>query len=100
MGSNLSCDTFVNIMEQYRPDAYVGKARRSSTPTEKGRQIPLPEKVESDGQESSYLESKLRRYDDINRPVMQQEVFDVRYAAEKAGLWRFCDAVQHGGFNN
>ncbi len=39
------------------------------------------------------------RYEEINRPVSSEEVSCVRLTAEKAGLWRFCDAAEHGGFN-
>lgn len=79
LASNVSKDAFVNIMEQYHPDAHVGKAKRA-------RQL---EKV-TDG---------AVRYQDINRPVSKQEVSTVRVAAEKAGLWRFCDPPGHDGFS-
>ncbi|KAK0620315.1 radical SAM superfamily protein [Immersiella caudata] len=70
----VSRDCFVNIMEQYRPDAYVGRTKRGS----KGDQ---------------------KRYAEINRAVSNEEISTVRKAAEAAGLWRFCDPPKHDGFN-
>ncbi|KAK3988518.1 hypothetical protein QBC44DRAFT_101070 [Cladorrhinum sp. PSN332] len=74
LAEEVSRDCFVNIMEQYRPDAHVGK----------------PSKKKEGGQE---------RYAEINRPVRKEEVSSVRRAAEEAGLWRFCDPPGHDGFN-
>ncbi|KAK0641572.1 radical SAM superfamily protein [Cercophora newfieldiana] len=74
LASEVSRDCFVNIMEQYRPDAYVGRTKRGSSGDEK-------------------------RYPDINRAVSTQEISAVRKAAEQAGLWRFCDPPKHDGFN-
>lgn len=75
LAEEVSRDCFVNIMEQYRPTAYVGRPKR-------GRE-----------------ESKEKRYEEINRPVTKEEVSSVREAAEAAGLWRFCDPPRHDGFN-
>jgi putative pyruvate formate lyase activating enzyme len=76
LASEVSTDCFVNIMEQYRPDAHVGKKNtRSRNQTE--------EQV---------------RYADLNRPVTDQEVSAVRKAALDAGLWRFNDPPKHDGF--
>jgi putative pyruvate formate lyase activating enzyme len=72
LAENISRDLYLHIMEQYHPDAYVGKPSR--------------------GQDT-------KRYDEINRPVTECETSLVRQAAEKAGLWRFIEASQHGGFN-
>jgi putative pyruvate formate lyase activating enzyme len=74
LASEVSKDCFVNIMEQYRPDAYVGRTKRGSAGDEK-------------------------RYADINRAVSNEEISTVRKAAEAAGLWRFCDPPKHDGFN-
>jgi len=74
LASDVSRDCFVNIMEQYRPDAYVGKPKRGSSGEEK-------------------------RYAEINRAVSKEEISAVRKAAEEAGLWRFCDPPKHEGFN-
>jgi putative pyruvate formate lyase activating enzyme len=79
MAENVSRDIFVNIMEQYHPDAHVGKANTRSKTTDSG--------------------GPKKRYDEINRHVKEEEVSSVRQAAEKAGLWRFCDAPKHDGFN-
>ena len=86
IAENVSRDVYVNIMEQYHPDAHVGKPkrpRRSSTP-ESGKGLELEESI---------------RYEEINRPVKMDEVSNVRQAAEKAGLWRFCDPPRHDGFS-
>ena len=76
----ISKDTFVNIMEQYRPDAHVGKQKRRGTSEPK----PTERNV---------------RYADINRAVTDDEVGKVSRAAGDAGLWRFVEAAKHGGFN-
>jgi putative pyruvate formate lyase activating enzyme len=83
---NVSKDVFINIMEQYHPDAHVGKPKhpRRSIITEPGGSTVPKEKV---------------RYEEINRHVTEEEVSTVRRAAEKAGLWRFCDPPKHDGFN-
>ncbi|QIW99168.1 hypothetical protein AMS68_004686 [Peltaster fructicola] len=78
LADNVSKDLYVHIMEQYHPRAHVGKSRR-------GRAKDL-----LDGEP---------RYSEINRPVDLSEVDDVRQAAESAGLWRFVQAAEHGGFN-
>ncbi|KAI1275215.1 hypothetical protein F5Y07DRAFT_370897 [Xylaria sp. FL0933] len=91
IAKEVSRDTFVNIMEQYRPDAHVGKkARRRSKSTK-----------DSDGQgEGIGGEDAVEevRYAEINRPVTSDEVSAVRRAAEAVGLWRFCDPPRHDGF--
>lgn len=87
LAAEVSRDVFVNIMEQYRPDAHVGKASR----TRKG-----PGAGES-GELGAAQGSA--RYAEINRAVTKSEVSHVREAAEKAGLWRFCDPPGHDGFN-
>jgi len=75
LAKSLGRDVFVNVMEQYRPDAHVGKTRRSSRP---GQDV---------------------RYSEINRAVSQEELGVVKQAARDAGLWRFAEAAKHGGFN-
>jgi putative pyruvate formate lyase activating enzyme len=82
IATNLSNDVFVNIMEQYHPDAHVGKAKRTRQSVEHG----------------GFIE-KAVRYAEINRSVTKEEVSSVRLAAEKAGLWRFCDPPRHDGFS-
>lgn len=72
LAEEVSRDCFVNIMEQYRPAAHVGKAKR--------------------GREGE------KRYSEINRPVNTDEMSVVRKAAEEAGLWRFNDPPKHDGF--
>jgi putative pyruvate formate lyase activating enzyme len=75
LSKNIGKDTFVNVMEQYHPDAHVGKPQRGS-------------KAASG-----------KRYAEINRPVSSEEVSIVKQAARDAGLWRFIEPAEHGGFN-
>ena len=86
IAGNVSRDVFVNIMEQYHPDAHVGKPKhpRRSVITDPSEGTPPEETV---------------RYEEINRHVTQEEISSVRQAAEDAGLWRFCDPPKHDGFN-
>lgn len=79
MAKNISRDIFVNILEQYHPDAHVGKKKRSKV-VEPGDVVEV-------------------RYQEINRHVEKREISAVRSAAERAGLWRFCDPPRHDGFN-
>ncbi|KAI0161631.1 hypothetical protein GGR52DRAFT_575940 [Hypoxylon sp. FL1284] len=81
LAEKVSRDIFVNIMEQYRPDAHVGKPKRRSK-----KEVNTQE-----GQEEV-------RYAEINRPVSRDEISTVRKAAEAVGLWRFCDPPRHDGF--
>jgi len=77
LGENLSKDLYVHIMEQYHPDAHVGKKRRVTRRVRKGN-----------GDEDTREET---RYGEINRAVRDEELSSVRDAAVKAGLWRFCE---------
>jgi putative pyruvate formate lyase activating enzyme len=77
LAEHVSRDVFVNIMEQYRPAAHVGKPARKR-------------KGAADAEDVRYAE--------INRPVSKDEVSSVRRAAEAAGIWRFCDPPRHKGF--
>ncbi|KAF6801179.1 GMC oxidoreductase [Colletotrichum sojae] len=79
LAEEVSRDCFVNIMEQYHPDAHVGKAKRRT--------------------KTSETPSDEVRYAEINRAVSEDEISSVRQAAEAAGLWRFCDPPRHDGFN-
>lgn len=76
LASHVSTDCFVNIMEQYRPDAHVGKKRRGRSGHDDGA-----------------------RYADLDRAVTKEETASVREAAVAAGLWRFKEAPRHGGFD-
>jgi putative pyruvate formate lyase activating enzyme len=86
IAGNVSKDVFINIMEQYHPDAHVGKPKR-----------PRRHAVAEPGGDTAPLETV--RYQEINRHVTPDEISRVRQAAEKAGLWRFCDPPKHDGFN-
>lgn len=79
LANQISKDVFVNIMEQYHPDAHVGKKKRSSP-----RKDISQEEV---------------RYADIDRVATNGEVSAIMKAARDAGLWRFAEAAKHGGFN-
>ncbi|KAI0908441.1 hypothetical protein F4823DRAFT_492079 [Ustulina deusta] len=89
IADNVSRDTFVHIMEQYRPDAHVGKPPRPRRAKKK--------KDDDDDDEGRESAGRVR-YAEINRPVTADEVSAVRKAAEAAGLWRFCDPPRHDGF--
>ena len=93
IGSNLSRDTFVNIMEQYHPDAHVGRPRKASPGTDSHH---MSNAIEPGGQK---YPQESRRYGDLNRYITPEEISIVREAAEEAGLWRFCDPPRHEGFN-
>jgi len=88
MAGNISKDVFINIMEQYHPDAHVGKPKQ---PRRSGAPI------------ANFASNRARtketvRYEEINRHITKVEIMSVRQAAEQAGLWRFCDPPKHDGF--
>ncbi|KAI1853401.1 hypothetical protein JX266_002107 [Neoarthrinium moseri] len=85
LAEDLGRDAFVNIMEQYRPAANVGKPKRRA------------KVVETGGVEAAQKDGEVR-YAEINRAVTDEEVSTVRRAAERAGLWRFNDPPKHDGF--
>lgn len=86
MAKSVSRDVFVNIMEQYHPDAYVGKSKRTRKSVDPSR-------------EPTSTSGASLRYAEINRHVSKDEFLAARSAAEAAGLWRFCDPPGHAGFN-
>ena len=96
LAENVSKDIFVNIMEQYHPDAHVGKPTRV-TGTGTGSERSNKGVVIHPGG----LEKRTTglRYHEINRPAEAWEISLVRKAAEEAGIWRFCDPTRHEGFN-
>lgn len=96
LGNNISRDIFVNIMEQYHPDAHVGKPSRSSRASSSSPSLEEGSTNELGVGPSSTTSA---RYHEINRAVTGQEIASVRNAAEDAGIWRFCDPVRHDGFN-
>ncbi|KAH0552877.1 hypothetical protein GP486_006920 [Trichoglossum hirsutum] len=110
LADNISKDIFINIMEQYHPDAYVGKPRRGSAGPLRSTTTTTTRVSQADADAGNIIESEgvaaaataeksAVRYEDINRSILPEEVSSVRRAAENAGLWRFCDAANHGGFN-
>ncbi|KAK6828638.1 hypothetical protein PG995_011199 [Apiospora arundinis] len=92
LADHVSKDVFVNIMEQYRPSAHVGKPKKER---QRRRQVTEPGGVQHEVVEDDMTQV---RYAEINRPVTDQEVSSVRKAAERAGLWRFNDPPKHDGF--
>jgi putative pyruvate formate lyase activating enzyme len=80
LAENVSKDLYVHIMEQYHPRAHVGKSKRA-----KGGSL-------EDGAGG-------KRYAEINRAVRDSEVSRVQKAAEEAGLWRFVEVSDYGGFS-
>lgn len=89
LASEISPDCFVNIMDQYHPDAHVGK------PKKRGR--AAPKKTAGKGVTTLSSGDEVR-YGDLNRAVSDKEVSSIRKAAEEAGLWRFNDPPRHDGF--
>ncbi len=63
LAREISADTFINIMGQYRPENKVGGAR--------GRDCGIDD------------------YQEINRPPSREELTEAYQAATDAGLWRF-----------
>ena len=82
LAENVSKDMYVHIMEQYRPAAHVGKKRRVTAAGSAG------------GGEKEEV-----RYAEINRHIEDRELSFVQKAAKDAGLWRFCEPAEHGGFH-
>ncbi|KAI9014127.1 hypothetical protein DFJ74DRAFT_277202 [Hyaloraphidium curvatum] len=74
LAKEIGTDTYVNIMQQYRPDGSVGKQdrRRDGTTT--------------------------TRYEELNRAPTSEEYDAAVQAAKRAGLFRFEEAPRHGGF--
>jgi len=92
LAENVSKDLFIHVMEQYFPRAHVGKEKR-------GRVGRAKDIVEPGGVNATPETQKEVRYSDINRPVDLKEVDSVTKAARDAGLWRFVEVAEHGGFN-
>jgi len=90
LAENISKDMYIHIMEQYHPDAHVGKPKRTT-----GRASEI---VEPGGTKPTLNARSEVRYADINRAVNEQEVSSVRKAAEDAGLWRFVESTDHAAF--
>jgi putative pyruvate formate lyase activating enzyme len=66
LADEVSCDTYVNIMGQYRPQYEVGQVAQNGT----------------------------GKYAQIDRPPQQEELLRARAAARTAGLWRFDERWQ------
>lgn len=79
LAEDVSRDLYVHIMEQYHPDAHVGKKRRVT-------RVRMGDEGAGGGVGKEEV-----RYAEINRAVRDDELRSVRDAAVKAGLWRFCE---------
>jgi putative pyruvate formate lyase activating enzyme len=104
LGEEVSRDVFVHVMDQYHPDAHVGKPkgrqRRRDGVSGEAEKKDEEEETESVGASTkSKVDPGGIRYAEINRAASQAEISSVRRAAEEAGLWRFCDPPGHDGFN-
>lgn len=99
LADNVSRDVFVHIMEQYHPDAHVGKPKRASAGLKARESSSTTNSVGPGAISPGIQAAPPLRYEDINRPTSKDEVFSVHEAARTAGLWRFCDVAKHGGFN-
>jgi len=97
LAENVSKDMFVHVMEQYHPRAHVGKQKRGGVKKagDVADGIVEPGGVQASGEEVK----KQLRYEDINRSVDLKEVESVTRAARDAGLWRFVEVAEHGGFS-
>ncbi|QBZ58804.1 hypothetical protein PoMZ_03762 [Pyricularia oryzae] len=91
LSTEVSKDAFVNLMDQYRPAANVGKAKKA--------RLSKDSHASKDKELSSTQRKEGVRYADINRAITNDELSTVRKTAEDAGLWRFCDPPKHGGFH-
>lgn len=99
LADNVSRDLFVNIMEQYHPDAHVGKPKHASAGLEQHKSKSSNKSVEIGSILPRRDKTPTVRYEEINRPITRDELSSVSSAARSAGLWRFCDVAEHGGFN-
>ncbi|KAG5938523.1 hypothetical protein E4U59_003747 [Claviceps monticola] len=90
----LSPDCFANIMEQYHPDAHVGKAKKTRAHHEK----PLAKTPLGCTEDEEDAATEEARYADLNRTVSERELSVVKQAAYASGLWRFNEPPKHDGF--
>ena len=79
-----------NVMEHYPPDAPVGKPKRG-TISSRDPKVSEPGGIQT--------EAAGIRYGDINRSISADEIRSVKDAAKAAGLWRFAEPPQHGGWS-
>lgn len=87
LAENVSRDLYVHVMEQYHPDAHVGKKRR------------IPRRKAAEGEDGSAEEVEEVRYAEINRAVKDEELGSVKDAAVDAGLWRFVEVNEKSMFH-
>lgn len=82
IAETLSKDTFVNIMDQYRPTFLVGKERKNMASS-------AASDIADDNNNSQQQGQASVRHSAINRPVSSEEVKVVEDAARAFGLYRF-----------
>ncbi len=99
LGGHVSKNLFINIMEQYTPDARVGRTSRSAKGTPFPSSQGSTEVAKPGGRSLLSGQAASIRYVEINRPVNDGEVLAARKAVEGVGLWRFCDPPRHKGLN-
>lgn len=87
LAENVSRDLYVHVMEQYHPDAHVGKKRR------------IPRRKAAEGEDASAGDAEEVRYAEINRAVKDEELGSVKDAAVDAGLWRFVEVNEKSMFH-
>lgn len=82
LAENVSKDMYLHIMEQYHPDAHVGKKKRAKV-----------------GQGEMGKDKAEARYADINRAINDEELGAVQRAAKDAGLWRLLEPNEKSTFH-
>jgi putative pyruvate formate lyase activating enzyme len=84
LAENVSKDLYIHVMEQYHPRAHVGKERRRTSGRAKDI---LSETIEPGGMRADTMaKTQIRRYQEINRAVMPDEVDGVKQVAKQHGL--------------
>ena len=68
LAKDVSKDTYVNLMEQYRPTFKVGEGENRAR-------------------------TGFTKYEEIDRPVQDSEMDKLRLHAQNIGLWRFEDNI-------
>jgi putative pyruvate formate lyase activating enzyme len=82
LATELSPDTYVNIMGQYRPDYEVGAIAADAIAAEKTSTT------------TASLRKKAAAYRDVDRAPLRDELDAAYRAARAAGLWRFDERVR------
>lgn len=94
LAENVSKDVYIHVMEQYFPRAHVGKTKRTSAV-----ESSTSDAIEPGNAPVTRGVDHEVRYADINRAVKLSEVDSIINVGKEAGLWRFVEPAEHGGFN-